>query len=327
VLPLLALVAFALPASVGAQGTAKSSPLFYVGGDDHLAGQRNDLYFDLLELSSAGQPARIVISSPAGYRVSPAYRPGFYFGEADVYTSKGIYSGEIDVAPKAVFLEDPGVPGCAAGAHASDWLMLLKGPKGRLTVPVAADRTATGVKLTVCLGLFNRLGLRIEEVYFETRSVFRNPARDGFYRFSAHVVPVGTSGGPLPAARYELRGDEPIPENVTLSGASYDRTTHLLTIAGSVTADAKPRVGINVHVFTGQSSAVDSMDEVGIAVTAGGGGYTYTRKMLIPPVYVLAHVRHYEYDRCDGRSSAPGGCVSETVDGATSAAVRVKVSV
>ena len=173
--PLLVLAALVLPGSGAARSAAAAYPLFYVGGNAHDLGQRDDLYFDLLELSSAGTPARITITTPAGYRVSPSYRPGFYFGDAEVYTNKGVYSGELDVAPKALFVADPSVAGCADGAHASDWLMLLKGSKGRLTVPVAVDRTASGLKLTVCLGAFNSAGLKIDEVYFVTRSVFRNP--------------------------------------------------------------------------------------------------------------------------------------------------------
>ena len=173
--PLLVLAALVLPGSGAARSAAAAYPLFYVGGNAHDLGQRDDLYFDLLELSSAGTPARITITTPAGYRVSPSYRPGFYFGDAEVYTNKGVYSGELDVAPKALFVADPSVAGCADGAHASDWLMLLKGTKGRLTVPVAVDRTASGLKLTVCLGAFNSAGLKIDEVYFVTSSVFRNP--------------------------------------------------------------------------------------------------------------------------------------------------------
>ena len=64
-----------------------------------------------------------------------------------------------------------------------------------------------------------------------------------------------------------MRADEPLPEDVTVTSAAYDRTTHLLTVGGSVHANNKPRGGINVHVFAGQSSDVNDMNEVGVAVT------------------------------------------------------------
>ncbi len=323
-IPLLVLAALVLPGSVAARSGASDYPLFYVGGNGHDLGQRNDLYFDVLELSSAGAPARITITTPAGYRVTPSYRAGFFFGEADIYTNKGIYSGEIDVAPKAIFTNDPSVAGCADGPHTSDWLMLVKGTKGRLTVPVAADRTSAGLRLTVCLGAFNSAGLKIDEVYFVTSSVFRNPTRSGVYRFNARIVPLGADGAPSTAAQYEVRADEPLPEDVTVTSATYDRTTHLLSVGGSVHANDKPRGGINVHVFAGQSPDVNDMNEVGSRGSPDRTVYALTKKMLIPLAYVVAYVRHYDFARCQSGSSAPGGCASESIDGGPSQSVKVK---
>jgi hypothetical protein len=321
--PLLVLAALALP--WGTARGALSYPLFYVGGNDHTLGGSNNLYFDLLELSSAGAPARITITTPPGYRVTPSYRPGFIFGEADVYTNKGVYTGQLDVAPKALFVSDPAVTGCAEGPHASNWLMLLKGAKGRLTAPVAVDRTGSGLRLTVCLGAFNSAGLKIDEVYFGTSSVFRNPTRRGVYRFNAHVVPLGADGTPAAAAQYEIRADEPLPEDVSVTSASYDRMSHVLTLGGDVHANGKPRVGINVHIFAGQSADSGNMNEIGVTVTKPDGTFAYTRKILIPPADVAAFVHHYDYASCRSASSAPGGCASESTDGAFSASVKVRM--
>ena len=276
--------------------------------------------------SSSRPPAsaRITITTPAGYRVTPSHPPAFYLGEADVYTNKGTYSGEIDVASKAVFDADPSVTGCATGPHAASWLMLVKGAQGRLTVPVAVDHSGGGIKLTVCLGAFDTPGVKIDEVYLATRSVFRNPSRTGIYHFRARVTPLGADGAPAPAVQYELRADEPLPQDVTVTTAVYDRASHLLTVGGAVHANGKPRVGINVHMFAGQSSDVNEMNEVGRAVTARDGGYIYSKKLLIPPAYVLAYVRHYDYDTCQSHSNAPGGCASESIDGGPSRSVRVE---
>ena len=59
-------------------------------------------------------------------------------------------------------------------------------------------------------------------------------------------------------------------------------------------------------------------------MTAGDGTYTYTKKILIPPAYVVAYVRHYDYAKCQSGSSAPGGCASESIDGGPSRSVKVK---
>ena len=183
----------------------------------------------------------------------PSYRAGFYFGDADVYTNKGIYSGELDVAPKAIFDADPSVAGCADGRARVRLVDAAEGTEGRLTVPVAVDRTASGLRLTVCLGAFNAAGLKIDEVYFVTSSVFRNPTRNGVYRFSAQRRPARRRRSPSAATQYEVRADEPLPEDVTVTSAAYDRDDpppHGRRIGA---ADDKPRVGINVHVFAGQS--------------------------------------------------------------------------
>ena len=74
--PLLALAASILPGSGVARGGADDYPLFYVGGNAHDLGQRDNLYFDVLSMSSAGAPARITITTPAGYRVTPASPAG-----------------------------------------------------------------------------------------------------------------------------------------------------------------------------------------------------------------------------------------------------------
>ena len=54
---LLVLAALVLPGSGAARSGADDYPLFYVGGNAHDLGQRDDLYFDLLNLSSAGATA------------------------------------------------------------------------------------------------------------------------------------------------------------------------------------------------------------------------------------------------------------------------------
>lgn len=323
---LLFLAGLLLPAAGAAQTVSRSAsgyPLFYVGGYAHDLDQRDDLYFDLVDLTQAGAAARIVIQTPPGYRVTPLHPADYNLGEADVYTSKGTYHGVLDVAPRQAFKHDPSVAGCAEGAHAATWWMSLKGPKGELVAPVAVDRRSGGLRLEVCLGALNALGLKADEVYLQTSSVFRNPARPGTYRFSARVTPLGADGRPATASEYELRADEPLPEDVTLTSAQFDRETHRLTVSGTVVADGRPRVGVNVHVYVGQTSNVDDMTQVGIAVSNAGGAYTLARRILIPPVYVLAYVHHYEFDHCASRSSAPAGCKSESTDGDESAAVGV----
>ena len=299
-------------------------PVFDVGGDFHDLGQANGLYFDLYNLTSAPKPAIITIQTPAGYGVSLVHRTQFVLGDAEVDTNRGTYKGEFEVAPRAAFDSDPATAGCADGTHAATWWMVLNGTHGELSIPVAVDRRGPGYLLTVCLGSLQKLKLTADEIYFATRQVFRNPSKPGNYRFSAMVVPLGANGKPDPKTRYELRGTQPIPEDAKPK-AVYNPATKTLTVVGTLMAAGKPRVGINVHVYGGQSTDYSAQKEIGHATTGRGGVYTFTRRLGLAPKWVYAYIYHYRYPICSGPSSAPAGCASQSTDGVATDEVAVKI--
>ena len=274
-----AAIAGALLAVLPVGASAKDSfPVLDVGGDFHRLGQGNGVYFDLYGLASAPRPAVITIRTPPGYGVSLVHRAQFVLGDAEVDTNRGVYRGEFEVAPRAAFDADPATAGCADGEHAATWWMVLNGTHGELSVPVAVDRHAGGYQLTVCLGSLRKLKLTATEVYFATRDVFRNPTRPGNYRFSAIVTPWGVNGKPDPTTRYELRGTQPLPEDA-LPHPVYDPATRLLTVTGTLTAAGKARVGVNVHIYGGQTSDYGKQKELGYATTKAGGVYRFSRRL------------------------------------------------
>ena len=181
-----------LPGAAAAQplrAAADAFPVFDVGGDYHGLGQGNGVYFDLYGLNAAPRPAMITIETPGAYGVSLVHRAQFLLGDAEVDTNRGAYKGEFEVAARAAFDADPATAGCADGTHAATWWLVLNGPHGELSVPVAVDRHGPGYRLTVCLGSLQKLKLSASEVYFATRDVFRNPTQPGNYRFTAIVIP------------------------------------------------------------------------------------------------------------------------------------------
>lgn len=313
-----------LVAGASARRAADTFPVFDVGGDYHNLGQGNGVYFDLYGLNAAPRPAMITIQTPGGYGVSLVHRAQFVLGDAEVDTNRGAYHGEFEVAPRAAFDSDPATAGCADGTHAATWWMVLNGTHGELSVPVAVDRRGTGYKLTVCLGSLRKLRLTASEVYFATRDVFRNPTKPGNYRFSAMVTPWGANGKPDPTTRYELRGTQPLPEDA-LPKPVYDPATKTLTVTGTLLAAGRPRVGINVHIFGGQTSDYAKQKELGYTTTRSGGAYTFSRRLGLPPKWVYAYVYHYRYPICAGASSAPAGCASSSTDGVATDEVRVRV--
>ncbi len=318
---LLAGSASARPTRAGEAGF----PVFNVGGDDHGLGRENDIFFDLFDLNTAPKPAEITILSPPGYALSLVHRPGYIFGDAEVDTNRGAYRGEFEVAGRAQFDADPATAGCADGIHAATWWLVLNSTHGELSVPVAVDRKGGGYLFTVCLGSIQKLHLTMSEIYFYTRDVFRNPSMTGVYRFSAMVIPASADGTPDPTTRYELRGTQPIPETVDPT-AVYVPATKTLTVTGKLVAAGRPRVGINVHIYAGSSSDYEKFSEVGTAVTAGGGAFSFSRKLVKGPRFAYAYVDHYRYQICSGASSAPAGCASQSIDGLGSPIVKVTTS-
>ena len=92
------------------------------------------------------------------------------------------------------------------------------------------------------------------------------------------VTPWGANGKPDPATRYELRGTQPIPEDA-MPTAVYDPATKTLTVTGRSSRRARPRVGINVHIFGGATSDYEKQKELGYATTKAGGAYRFTRRL------------------------------------------------
>ena len=325
VLLTLLLGAVLVPGSAVARQTSRAEaifPVFDVGGDDHSLGQENDLFFDFYDMDAAPKAAEITIVTPPGYVLSLVHRAGYVFGDAEVDTNHGIYRGEFEVAGPAEFNADPATAGCADGTHAATWWLVLNGSHGELSIPVAVDPKGKGDLFTLCLGSLQKLHLTMSEIYFNTRDVFRNPSKQGNYRFSAIVTPAGADGTPDPTRRYELRGFQPLPETATPT-ASYDPARKLLTVTGMLVAAGRGRVGINVHIYAGSSTDYEKLIEVGYAATTAGGAYSFTRKLSKAPLFAYAYVEHYRYAICSGASSAPAGCASQSTDGLATNTVKV----
>jgi hypothetical protein len=321
---LFALLVVAIGLLPGAAAANDTFPVMHVGGDDRL-GAPADSYFDLYGLGTAANPAVVTIQSPPGYGASLAHRAQFILGDAEVDTNRGAYKGEFEVASRAAFDTDPATAGCAGGAHGATWWMVLNGTHGELSVPVAVDRSGRGYRLTICLGSLQKLKLRVGEIYFETRAVFRNPHRPGVYHWNALVTPAGADGAPNPGGRYELRARSPLPQTIGPDSATYDPVTKTLSVSGKLVAAGSPRVGIDVHVYGGVTGDYQKQPELGHVDTTGSGAYTFTRRLAKPPGWVYVYVYHYRVPDCQGATHAPRGCASESTDGVLGDETRVKV--
>jgi hypothetical protein len=288
-----------------------------------------DLDVELMAASPAA--ATVALTVPAGYRIA-SMPVGAQLGpaEVDVMPAAGgsvsTLKGTMVTADPASLAADPQAQLCAPGAHAGAWRLALNGSPS-VAVPIAVDQLTTGgsFRLVICLGAFRTAGLKPVDVYLETRDVFTNPAAAGVYRWSALVTPFGAAGTADPTLAFELRGDEPLPETLGAKPV-YDMKRKTLTITGTLLAAHKPRAGIRVHLLGGRTAKTSTMKELGVAVTASDGSYTFVhRRLATTPRFVYAHVNFYASPHCDQASIAPAGCASESTDGTDSSTAKVVV--
>src|SRR5262249_5583392 len=160
------------------------------------------------------------------------------------------------------FAADPVAQACVPGTHLAGWHLVLSGPS-TLVVPIAVDQpdAAGPFVLTMCLDSLHAAALKPTDIYFLLRGVVTNPARAGPSPRRPLVTPVDPTGTAAPTLAYDLQGDEPLPESLTVK-AQYDVVHKMLTVRGQLLGGGGPRAGIRVHVFAGKS--LDHLQEVGV---------------------------------------------------------------
>ena len=316
-----AVVALALP-SASSPATIDTFPVFNVGSDAHLLDETADLTFDAYDLDSAADSEKVTVQTPSGYGVFLTHPVGDQLGEAGLVMLAGAtqkaknYTGDLVVMDAAGYAADTGAQSCDPGTHTAYWELkaLVASSGSEIDIPIAVDRNSKGLRLTMCFDAEHALHLELSEIYFTMENVFRNPSHNGKYLFDVVVTPFASDGTGDASSAYELRGWEYLPQLLSAT-TTFDPATKTLTVTGTLGADGKPRAGINVHIWAGASSDVDTMKEIGVAVTKGNGSYVFTRRFATPPKWEISYVHHYQYETCAGRSFAPGGCASYTIDG------------
>ena len=226
---------------------------------------------------------------PSRYRATLGHGSGFRMGPAEVDTLPRTGSrptrwiGYLGVVRRpAGSSGGPSAPRCAPGRHAEVWQLALNGPTGVLVLPVAVDRTAAGVTVTVCLDAIAKLGLRTDQVYMATAHTFVNPTGSRLAWISARVTPYGTGNLPDPGAAYEALASEPLPQRLTLKPV-YVTSTKILGIIGSYSEPDEGTKETVVAIFAGTSRNLATMRRVEIADGTGGTFTTTTLSEILRP--------------------------------------------
>jgi hypothetical protein len=162
--------------ATAARSDEAAFPVFDVGGDDHLLGHADDLWFDLYDLRFAAAPESITITSPGAYDTTPIHPKDFQLGAAEIDalpTAGGKlkrYVGYLRSIGADEFAADPVTATCAPGTHAATWQLALNGSDGTLIIPVAVDQASGGYSLKVCLDVLQTRTSAPTRVYWEART-------------------------------------------------------------------------------------------------------------------------------------------------------------
>lgn len=323
---LAAALALLLPAASSA--SAPTIPLFNFSENGHLLGEGVDVDFDAFNLDSALSPERFTISIPRGFGVEFGQAPGATLGAASVVArvSAGGQSSEFDgqtvVMDPSAFGASSVAQACAPGSHTAVWQLVVRSQSGQsLSIPVAVDTGDGGYRMTMCFDDEQTQSLEVSEVYFQLKSMFRNPSAPGQYLFDGVVTPFGTDGEPNAPSAYELRAYSVLPQTLTAT-ATYNRITKIFSVSGVSKLNGKPRADVSLQIYAGPTS--DSMKAIGSTTTRDNGTYTFSRKMTTAPKLMYGEIDHYYHAICPSPTQ-PGGCVSDTTEGRATFITRVRV--
>lgn len=329
-IPWVALAAaLALFFPVTSSASAPTIPLFNFTENGHQLDEDVDVDFDAFNLDSALSPERFTISIPKGFSVAFGQASGASLGVASVVTRVSAGGQQTEFDGQTVVM-DPGAFGassvaqaCAPGTHTAAWAIVVRSQSGQsLSIPVAVDSTsAGGYQLTMCFDDERTQALEVSEVYFELKSMFRNPSTPGQYLYDGVVTPFGPDGKPSAPSAYELRAYSVLPQTLTAT-ATYNRVTKIFSVSGVSKLNGKPRAAVTVRIYAGASS--ESTKLIGSTTTRDNGTYTFSKKMATASKVMYGTVDHYYHAICPDPTQ-PGGCVSDTTEGRATFITPVRV--
>jgi hypothetical protein len=155
----------------------------------------------------------------------------------------------------------------------------------------------------------------------------KQPTASGSYTSHAYFTPAGPTGAPNPQATTESRFLRVVPHTITVKGR-YDKKSHHAVLTGRVTELGKPqpRAVVEYSTVTSSSSGTITIVTTSSAnrVRASANGTFTIRTRVTRTTLFLVDVAATT-GPCQGPSTAPGGCLSETTEGTASRTVRVVV--
>ena len=282
--------------------------------------------------------AKATIYVPPGYAVDLRGKPLTPIGETYVayLDGNGFSSGSgiVRTGDPATLPGDPAAQACAPGPHAAVWVSSYKGAKRSGAVRLYVDPTA-GAEAS--LGAYRVVACFVSPddkpdgpyfIEFELgikRAVLAPPTARGTYIWRMLVTPYvdGTTTPDL-AATFEARSHVLVPH--LLSGrARYVAKRRQLVVSGRLLALGHARRG-RVWIAAGPSD--DKQRLLGRPRVRADGSYAltaYVAEGRRPRVLHVWAFRVEEPGLCPGPSTAPAGCVDESISPPASHPMRVRI--
>ena len=252
--------------------------------------------------------ARIVIYTPAGYRVTLGQAAGTQIGTVtagvqilDLSQNRIALSGPVKVDTPANYVANP----CSPGLHEAVWTLnaALPGQPAN-PIPVYVDHTTgaeaafSSARLTVCFrdptlpaGDPRRApnGLKFLDAAFTVRGIFQNPATPGTKIWRSIFTPyTPRTGNPNAAGTREAQGVVPTPYSLSLKRITKRVRRGFYRVAGTLNVAGKAPSGVTVTLFSATATRGTLKFKVVARARTRRGKFAFQRRLPKKPIVVFA---------------------------------------
>ena len=287
-----------------------------------------------LELDAPTPLVRLLV--PEGYALDLAEPVGTVLGEASAHLSEAagksggaFVNAELVVDDPAAYTNDTSAQACAPGVHSAVWRAELNvlGQSFLLPIFIDAGSNGAGTAATVLSfcptwkppGVPSGLAADFLNIYIDR--ALSPPRVSGLYTWSGLLSPaVPGSLESDPARVFELRSLVAHPHVMTLR-ARHDAIAKTVVLSGKLTAAGLPEAGVKVR-FSAYLESSDDFASFGPVTTNVAGEFAVRRRLETTTRFSASveAVRRL----CSAGSTAPGGCLAETVSPPSGVSVIVR---
>lgn len=285
----------------------------------------------VIQVASNDAVARVAITAPPGYSANLGAPPGAQLGFVSVGlsdvpgTTSASASADLVADDPGRYVGTPQAEACAPGAHAAVWKAALSVLGQSFDLVFFVDPVAGGgVVLRYCPvwpSTTLPAGVTAHGVSLFVDDVFASPSATGRYTWSALVSPPRGDLTPESSGTFELRATDLVPHTLTLR-SQYDAKRKTVVLTGRLSGAGQAEAGVEV-AFSSSTSSFEETTFFGPVKTNAAGEFSITRRVEVTTVFSAS--AELPDVPCSAPSSAPAGCVRETVSSPQSAATIVRV--